>query len=195
MTWMLDYGWVMCFTSYQLNWNPWIWIPFPVDLDCTLLCAQVDRTRYRSIASGNNCIVQLCKCVSLNLQWALWIHPMYLYLVALPLLDSLATMKVLLKHTEVCNKSNHIISGTVSTITGIHSKIVSSTTYSNMQLYQKERNLCIRCWWTWSWLVWGKIRWPRWSFWLRCIREHEIADITKKTRIYTILSEIFTLCL
>jgi hypothetical protein len=27
------------------------------------------------------------------------------------------------------------------------------------------------------------------------IREHEIADITKKTRIYTILSEIFTLCL
>jgi hypothetical protein len=27
------------------------------------------------------------------------------------------------------------------------------------------------------------------------IREHEIADITKKARIYTILSEIFTLCL
>jgi hypothetical protein len=27
------------------------------------------------------------------------------------------------------------------------------------------------------------------------IREHEIADVTKKTRIYTILSEIFTLCL
>jgi hypothetical protein len=40
---------------------------FPIDLDCTLLCAQVDRTRYSSIASGNNCIVQLCKCVSLHL--------------------------------------------------------------------------------------------------------------------------------
>jgi hypothetical protein len=40
---------------------------FPVDSDCTLLCAQVDKTRYSSIASGNNCIVQLCKCVSLHL--------------------------------------------------------------------------------------------------------------------------------
>jgi hypothetical protein len=29
-------------------WNSWIWIPFPVDLECTLLCAQVDRTRYSS---------------------------------------------------------------------------------------------------------------------------------------------------
>ena len=67
ITRMLDYWWVMCFTSYRLNWDPWIWIPFPVDLDCTLLCAQVDRTRYSSIASGNNCIVQLCKCVSLHL--------------------------------------------------------------------------------------------------------------------------------
>jgi hypothetical protein len=27
------------------------------------------------------------------------------------------------------------------------------------------------------------------------IWEHEIADVTKKARIYTILSEIFTLCL
>jgi hypothetical protein len=63
MTWMLDYWWVMCFTSYWLNWNPWIWIPIPIDSDCTLLCTQVDRTRYSSIASGNNCIVQLCKCV------------------------------------------------------------------------------------------------------------------------------------
>ena len=36
----------MCFTGYRLNWNPWIWIPFPVDSECTLLCAQVDRTRY-----------------------------------------------------------------------------------------------------------------------------------------------------
>jgi hypothetical protein len=52
---------------YRLNWNPWIWIPFPVDLDCTLLCSQVDTTKYSSIASGNNCIVQLCKCVSLHL--------------------------------------------------------------------------------------------------------------------------------
>jgi hypothetical protein len=67
MTQMLDYWWVMCFTSYRLNWNPLIWIPFPIDSDCTLLCAQVDRTRYSSIASGNNCIVQLCKCVSLHL--------------------------------------------------------------------------------------------------------------------------------
>jgi hypothetical protein len=58
---------VMCFTSYRLNWNPWIWIPFPIDSDCTLLCSQVDRTRYSSMASGNNCIVQLCKCVSLHL--------------------------------------------------------------------------------------------------------------------------------
>jgi hypothetical protein len=40
---------------------------FPVDSDCVLLCAQVDKTRYSSIASGNNCVVQLCKCVSLNL--------------------------------------------------------------------------------------------------------------------------------
>jgi hypothetical protein len=67
ITRMLDYWWVMCFTSYRLNWNPWIWIPFPVDSDCTLLCSQVDRTRYSSIASGNNCKVQLCKCVSLHL--------------------------------------------------------------------------------------------------------------------------------
>jgi hypothetical protein len=67
MTQMLDYWWVMCFTGYRLNWNPLIWIPFPIDLDCTLLCAQVDKTRYSSIASGNNCIVQLCKCVSLHL--------------------------------------------------------------------------------------------------------------------------------
>jgi hypothetical protein len=40
---------------------------FPIDSDCTLLSAQVDTTRYSSIASGNNCIVQLCKCVSLHL--------------------------------------------------------------------------------------------------------------------------------
>jgi hypothetical protein len=75
ITRMLDYWRVMCFTGYRLNWNPWIWIPFPVDSDCTLLCSQVDRTRYSSIASGNNCIAQLCKCVSLHLKWALWIHP------------------------------------------------------------------------------------------------------------------------
>jgi hypothetical protein len=67
ITRMLDYWWVMCLTSYWLNWNPWIWIPFPIDSDCTLLCAQVDRTRYSSIASSNNCIVQLCKCVPLHL--------------------------------------------------------------------------------------------------------------------------------
>jgi hypothetical protein len=42
ITRMLDYWWVMCFTCYRLNWNPWIWIPFPIDLDCTLLCSQVD---------------------------------------------------------------------------------------------------------------------------------------------------------
>jgi hypothetical protein len=53
---MLDYWRVMCFTGYWLNRNPWIWIPFPIDSDCTLLYAQVDRTRYSSIASGNNCI-------------------------------------------------------------------------------------------------------------------------------------------
>jgi hypothetical protein len=45
ITRMLDYWRVMCFTGYRLNWNPWIWIPFPVDSDCTLLCIQVDRTR------------------------------------------------------------------------------------------------------------------------------------------------------
>jgi hypothetical protein len=67
ITQMLDYWRVMCFTDYQLNWNSWIWIPFLVDLECTFLCAQVDRTRYSSFASGNNCIVQLCKCVSLHL--------------------------------------------------------------------------------------------------------------------------------
>jgi hypothetical protein len=77
ITRMLDYWRVMCFTGYRLNWNPWIWIPFPVDSDCTLLYSQVDRTRYSSIASGNNCIVQLCKCVSLHLKRALWIHPVY----------------------------------------------------------------------------------------------------------------------
>jgi hypothetical protein len=59
MTQMLDYWWVMCFTGYRLNWNSWIWILFPVDSDCALLCSQVDMTRYSSIASGNNCIVQL----------------------------------------------------------------------------------------------------------------------------------------
>jgi hypothetical protein len=67
ITRMLDYWRVMCFTGYRLNWNSWIWIPFPVDSECTLLCAQVDITRYSSIASGNNCIVRLCKCVSLHL--------------------------------------------------------------------------------------------------------------------------------
>jgi hypothetical protein len=77
ITRMLDYWRVMCFTGYRLNWNPWIWIPFPIDSDCTLLYSQVDRTRYSSIASGNNCIVQLCKCVSLHLKCALWIHPVY----------------------------------------------------------------------------------------------------------------------
>jgi hypothetical protein len=69
ITRMLDYWWVMCFTHYRLNCNPWIWIPFPVDSDCTLLCSQVDRTRYSSIASGNNCIVQLCK-------WLCFITPL-----------------------------------------------------------------------------------------------------------------------
>jgi hypothetical protein len=59
MTRMLDYWWVMYFTGYRLNWNSWIWIPFPVDSDCTLLCTPVDKTRYSSIASANNCIVQL----------------------------------------------------------------------------------------------------------------------------------------
>jgi hypothetical protein len=58
---MLDYWCVMCFTGYRLNWNSWIWIPFPIDSDCTFLCTQIDKTRYSSIASGNNCIVQLCK--------------------------------------------------------------------------------------------------------------------------------------
>jgi hypothetical protein len=52
-----------------LNWNPWIWIPFPVHSDRTLLYSQVDRTRYSSIASGNNCIVQLCK-------WLCFITPL-----------------------------------------------------------------------------------------------------------------------
>jgi hypothetical protein len=71
--WGMDNDWdVGLLTGYvlyrlRLNWNSWIWIPFPVDLDCTLLCAQVDKTRYSSIASGNNCIVQPCKCVSLHL--------------------------------------------------------------------------------------------------------------------------------
>jgi hypothetical protein len=37
MTQMLDYWRVMCFTCYRLNWNPWIWIPFPIDSECTLL--------------------------------------------------------------------------------------------------------------------------------------------------------------
>jgi hypothetical protein len=59
------------------NSSLWGLLIFPVDLDCTLLCSQVDRTRCSSIASGNNCIVQLCKCVSLHLKWALWIHPVY----------------------------------------------------------------------------------------------------------------------
>jgi hypothetical protein len=63
ITRMLDYWRVMCFTDYRLNWNSWIWIPFPVDLECTLLCAQVDRTRYSSVASGNNCTLPgVCNC-------------------------------------------------------------------------------------------------------------------------------------
>jgi hypothetical protein len=69
ITQMLDYWRVMCFTGYWLNWNPWIWIPFPVHSDRTLLYSQVDRTRYSSIASGNNCIVQLCK-------WLCFITPL-----------------------------------------------------------------------------------------------------------------------
>jgi hypothetical protein len=65
----LDVGLLMDYVLY--------WLPvelefmdldtFRVDLDCTILCAQVDMTRYSSIASGNNCIVQLCKCASLHL--------------------------------------------------------------------------------------------------------------------------------
>jgi hypothetical protein len=59
-------------TGYVLYWLPvelefMDLDTFPVDSECTLLSAQVDRTRYNSIASGNNCIVQLCKCVSLHL--------------------------------------------------------------------------------------------------------------------------------
>jgi hypothetical protein len=50
MTWMLDYWRVMCFTGYRLNWNPCMDLDtFPVDSDCTLLCAQVDKTTYSSI--------------------------------------------------------------------------------------------------------------------------------------------------
>jgi hypothetical protein len=45
ITRMLDYWRVMCFTGYRLNWNPWIWIPFPIDSDCTLLCSQVDKNK------------------------------------------------------------------------------------------------------------------------------------------------------
>jgi hypothetical protein len=43
----LDVGLLMgyVFTSYRLNWNPWIWIPFPIDSDYTLLCAQVDKNK------------------------------------------------------------------------------------------------------------------------------------------------------
>jgi hypothetical protein len=67
ITWMLDYWLVMCFTGYRLNWNPWIWIPFPVDWIAPFSVHKLIRTRYSSIASGNNCIVQLCKCVSLHL--------------------------------------------------------------------------------------------------------------------------------
>jgi hypothetical protein len=67
MTRILDYWRDMCFTGYWLNWNSWIWILFTVDSDWALLCSQVDKTRYSSIASGNNCIVQLCKCVSLHI--------------------------------------------------------------------------------------------------------------------------------
>jgi hypothetical protein len=56
-----DVGLLMGYVLYRL----------PVELEFmdlgTLLCAQVDKTRYSSIASGNNCIVQLCKCVSLHL--------------------------------------------------------------------------------------------------------------------------------
>jgi hypothetical protein len=64
-----DVGLLTGYVLYWLpvTWNSWIWIPFPIDSDCTLLCPQVDKTRYSSIASGNNCIVQLCKCVSLHL--------------------------------------------------------------------------------------------------------------------------------
>ncbi len=43
-----DVGLLTSYVLYQLL----------VELD-TLLCAQVDRIRYSSIASGNNCIVQL----------------------------------------------------------------------------------------------------------------------------------------
>jgi hypothetical protein len=65
ITRMLDYWWVMCFTGYRC-----IELEF-MDLDTfsrwfgmhPSLCT----SWYSSIASGNNCIVQLCKCVSLHL--------------------------------------------------------------------------------------------------------------------------------
>ena len=128
----------MCFTGYRLNWNRWIWIPFPIDSDCTLLCAQVDRTRYSSIASGNNCIVQLCK-------WLCFITP---------LVGSVDSTRVLVacsfasvgffgnnkistqKHGSSSLKQlNHIISSTISTITGIHSKIVRLTSHERWSIY------------------------------------------------------------
>jgi hypothetical protein len=64
-----DVGLLMGYVLYWLlvELESWIWILFPIDSDCALLCSQIDKKRYSSIASGNNCIVQLCKCVSLHL--------------------------------------------------------------------------------------------------------------------------------
>jgi hypothetical protein len=66
----LDVGLLMVYVLYRLPVELEFMDldTFPhFDLDCALLCSQVDKTRYSSIASGNNCIVQLCKCVSLHL--------------------------------------------------------------------------------------------------------------------------------
>jgi hypothetical protein len=51
-----DVGLLMGYVLYRL---PIELESMDLDSGCTLLCAQVDRTRYSSIASGNNCIVQL----------------------------------------------------------------------------------------------------------------------------------------
>jgi hypothetical protein len=50
-------GYVLYRLPVELEFMDLNTVLFPVDSDCTLLCAQVDKTRYSSIVSGNNCIV------------------------------------------------------------------------------------------------------------------------------------------
>jgi hypothetical protein len=67
ITWMLDYWWVMCLPVTDWTGIHGFGYLFPLIRITPFSVHKLIRTRYSSIASGNNCIVRLHKCVSLHL--------------------------------------------------------------------------------------------------------------------------------